>query len=78
MDSPPLFGLPAVRIGLIHGILLRQEGELHLNIVMDLVVIFEYDVVVELRVGLVSLDPINLQFMLLVLHVLSTLLVELF
>ena len=45
---------------------------------MDLVVIFEDDVVVELRVGFVPLDPINLQFMLLVLHVLSSLLVELF
>ena len=78
MDSPPLFCLPSVWIGLVHSILLGEESELHLNVVVNLVVIFEDDVVIKLGVGLVPHDPVDLQFMLLSLHVLSALLAELF
>ena len=45
---------------------------------MDLVVIFEDYVVIELGVGLMSHDPVNLQLMLLILHVLAAFLIELF
>ena len=77
MDSPPLLGLPSVWISLIHSILLGKEGELHLDILMDLVIIFEDNVVIELGVGLVPHNPVNLQLMLLILHMLMALLVKL-
>ena len=50
-----LSGLCLLLVGMS---LLREEGELHFDIVMDVIVILEHNVVVQVRVCLVPLNPV--------------------
>jgi len=53
-----LSGLCLLLVGMS---LLREEGELHFDIVMDVIVILEHNVVVQVRVCLVPLNPVTFE-----------------
>lgn len=48
---------------------LSLETKLHLDAVMDLIVVIKDDVVVQFRIGLVSLNPLSLHTVVLPLHI---------
>lgn len=62
MNCPP-FSVRAFQIDLvlISWTLLSQERELHLDIVMNVIIVLEDNIVVEIGVSLVAHDPVSFQ-----------------
>ena len=62
MNRPP-FSVRALLINLVLAswTLLSQEREIHLDIVMNVIIVLEDNIVVEIGVSLVTHDPVSFQ-----------------
>ena len=60
MDRPPLLIVPPGDL-LVGRALLSEEGELHLDVVMDIFIILKHDVVVKIRVSFMTHNPVLLK-----------------
>ena len=59
MDRSPLLIVPPGDL-LVGRALLSEEGELHLDVVMDIFIILKHDVVVKIRVSFMTHNPVLL------------------